>query len=230
MTAYTRRTHARAALWRGDEEDEGGGVFPNGVSASTLATDRYIEEQRAVGAAALPHDERPRSNGKAEPTTFETLTNRPDRGEEMGFIIPIITIAIVYNNTQERIRVQTLRNPQRQGNRIEVSPGDTWNAESGSELLVPRCVTAEEFKEDHIEVYAAQEGNGQAASDWRLCYQLWHDGAKASFSTAKASFPTGGTGFPPEATVLEESEAGRAHKLTISDLEGQIQMEVSKEV
>jgi putative transposase len=50
------------------------GMFPNEVSASTLATEIAIEEQRAVSASALTHDGRPRSNGKAEPTTFETLT------------------------------------------------------------------------------------------------------------------------------------------------------------
>lgn len=35
-----------------------------------------VEEQRAVGAKALPHDRRPRSTRKTEPTTFETLTKR----------------------------------------------------------------------------------------------------------------------------------------------------------
>ena len=33
-----------------------------------------IEEHRAVGTEALPHDGRARSNRKAQPTTFETLT------------------------------------------------------------------------------------------------------------------------------------------------------------
>ncbi len=49
-------------------------VFPNETSASTLAAGDYAEEQRGVGAEALPDDERPQSSRKSESTTFETLT------------------------------------------------------------------------------------------------------------------------------------------------------------
>jgi HSP20 family molecular chaperone IbpA len=34
-----------------------------------------LEEQRTVGAVALPHDGRPRGSGKPKPTTFETSTD-----------------------------------------------------------------------------------------------------------------------------------------------------------
>jgi len=44
-------------------------VFPNEMSASTLAT-----EIRLRSAEALPHDGRPGGSRETEPTTFETLT------------------------------------------------------------------------------------------------------------------------------------------------------------
>ena len=67
----TQDEHARAALSRGEEENGGGGV-PQRDECEHAGQRDSIEEHRAGGAEALPHDGRPRSNGKAETTTFET--------------------------------------------------------------------------------------------------------------------------------------------------------------
>jgi hypothetical protein len=68
----THDEHARAALWRGEEENEGGGGVPQRGECEHAGHRDSIEEQRAVGAEALTHDGGPRSNGKAKPTAFET--------------------------------------------------------------------------------------------------------------------------------------------------------------
>jgi hypothetical protein len=51
------------------------GVLPQRVERSDFSDGDSIEEQRGVGAHALPHDGRPRSSRETEPTTFETLTD-----------------------------------------------------------------------------------------------------------------------------------------------------------
>src|SRR5215207_8827548 len=70
--------HAGAARQRGEEEGEGGWGLPERDEREYLGDGDSVEEQRGVGAEALPHDGGPRRNRETKPTTFETLTRRVD--------------------------------------------------------------------------------------------------------------------------------------------------------
>ena len=97
----------------------------------------------------------------------------------------------------------------------EVSPGFG----SSSSLKIPLCRNGEEFKENgHIEIYAAQEGNGQVTSDWSLYYQIWQNGETVRFST-------GGEGFSAHAKSLDTAQVDEDNTLTVFDLEGYMQIE-----
>ena len=50
------------------------GVFPERDERADSGDGDHAEEQRRVGAEALPHDGRSRNRRKTEPTAFETLT------------------------------------------------------------------------------------------------------------------------------------------------------------
>jgi hypothetical protein len=75
MCPDTHDQYARAALQRGEEEDEGGRGLPERDEREHLGHGDSFEEQRGVGAQALPYDGCTRGSGQTEPTTFETLTS-----------------------------------------------------------------------------------------------------------------------------------------------------------
>ena len=68
--------HAGASVQRGEEEDEGGRGLPQRDEREHASDGDSFEEQRGVGAQALPHDGRSRSSRETQPTTFETLTGQ----------------------------------------------------------------------------------------------------------------------------------------------------------
>jgi hypothetical protein len=70
----THDQHARAALQRGEEEDEGSGRLPERDECEHLGHRDSFEEQRGVGAQTLPYDRDSRRSRETKPTTFETLT------------------------------------------------------------------------------------------------------------------------------------------------------------
>ena len=67
--------HAGASVQRGEEEDEGGRGLSERDEREHASYGDSLEEQRGVGAQALPHDGRSRSNRETKPTIFETLTS-----------------------------------------------------------------------------------------------------------------------------------------------------------
>src|SRR5215212_9071166 len=70
----THDEHAGAAVQGAKEKDEGGWGLPERDECSDASDGDSLEEQRGMGAEALPRHERLRNSGKTEPTTFETLT------------------------------------------------------------------------------------------------------------------------------------------------------------
>jgi hypothetical protein len=83
--------HARAPVRGGEEKDEGGGGLSQRREREHAGDRDSVEEQRRVGAKALPHDGRPRSSSKTEPTTFETLTL-------LGALAQVISLNLLLTN------------------------------------------------------------------------------------------------------------------------------------
>src|SRR5215212_4964621 len=70
----THDQHARASVQGGKEEDEGGRGLPQRDEREHASDGDSPEEQRGVGAKALPHHGRSSDSRETKPTTFETLT------------------------------------------------------------------------------------------------------------------------------------------------------------
>jgi hypothetical protein len=56
--------------------NEGGWGVPQRDEREHLGHGDSLEEQRGLGAKALPHEGRPPDSAETKPTTFETLTER----------------------------------------------------------------------------------------------------------------------------------------------------------
>jgi hypothetical protein len=71
--------HAGEVVQGGEAQYEGGGSVPQRDQREHHGDGDHVEEQRGVGAKALPDDGCPRGSRKTEPTTFETLTSVSQR-------------------------------------------------------------------------------------------------------------------------------------------------------